>query len=93
MIENSDTMIMSKEGRTWRYSDIADYSINTEVPLFIKDEQDKIQLNTANISKQMKHKALYDKYIVSRFVLDNAEDINYELICKRSLGVFGDKSM
>ena len=93
MIENSDTMIMSKEGRTWRYSDIADYSINTEIPLFIKDEQDKIQLNTANISKQMKHKALYDKYIVSRFVLDNAEDINYELICKRSLGVFGDKSM
>jgi len=89
--ENSSTMVMSKMQKNWRFSDIADYTKDTTVPLTIKDEQDQIQINEFNLQDKLKNEYLYDKYIVSRFILDDEKDI--ELICKRSVSVFGDKTL
>lgn len=82
---------LSKLDGNWRFSSLRDHCIDPKQPLFILDEHDQLQINGANISKTYKHMYMQDKYIISRFILDNNPDL--QLICKRSVSIFDYPSL
>lgn len=84
--QNPNEMIISKLGRNWRFSELRDHCIDPNVPLFLLDEHDQLQVNMANLQDESKHDYLYDKYLMSRFTLHN--DPSLQLICKRTATVF-----
>lgn len=86
MKEYNESIVISRQGKNWRLSDMKDYTVDPLQPIYSLDKHYMRVSNQDNIQVDSKHMFLYDRFITNQFILDDRDDI--EIISKGALTQF-----